>query len=174
MSETWEEIKNIFSETFEKIKANIESINTFSWQSLVVGAVCLLIIIFYPKIEKRLPAFLVAVVVGALMVKFIPGLDNGVFTIGELYTIPSGFPEFALSGMEFSLAKVSAVLPDAFTIAILAAIESLLSCVVADGMIVHFNQPQDIQWIYNLCAIVCIIPFSLYYLLGMDEEKAES
>lgn len=46
--------------------------------------------------------------------------------------------------------------------------------VVADGMMVHFNQPQDIQWIYNLCAIVCIIPFSLYYLLGMDEERAKS
>ena len=67
--------------------------------------------------------------------QFIPGLDSGVFTIGELYTIPSGFPEFALSGMEFSFAKVSAVLPDAFTIAILAAIESLLSCVVADSMV---------------------------------------
>lgn len=122
-------------ETIEKIEANIHAIGTFSWQALLVGAVSLAILIIYPKFEKRVPPSLIAVVVGALMVKFIPGLDNGVFTIGELYTIPSGFPKFALSGMEFSFAKVSAVLPDAFTIAILAAIESLLSCVVADSMV---------------------------------------
>lgn len=122
-------------ETIEKIEANIEAIGTFSWQALLVGAVSLAILIFYPKFEKKVPPSLIAVIVGALMVKFIPGLDNGVFTIGELYTIPSGFPSFALTNMEFSFAKVSAVLPDAFTIAILAAIESLLSCVVADSMV---------------------------------------
>lgn len=122
-------------ETIEKIEANIEAMGTFSWQALLVGAVSLAILIIYPKIEKRIPPSLIAVVVGALMVKFIPGLDGGVFTIGELYTIPSGFPKFALSGLEFSFEKVSAVLPDAVTIAILAAIESLLSCVVADSMV---------------------------------------
>ena len=122
-------------ETIEKIEANIEAISTFSWQALLVGAVSLAILIIYPKFEKKVPPSLIAVIVGALMVKFIPGLDNGVFTIGELYTIPSGFPSFALTNMEFSFAKVSAVLPDAFTIAILAAIESLLSCVVADSMV---------------------------------------
>ena len=122
-------------ETIEKIEANIEAIGTFSWQALLVGAVSLAILIVYPKFEKKVPPSLIAVIVGALMVKFIPGLDNGVFTIGELYTIPSGFPQFALTNMDFSFAKVSAVLPDAFTIAILAAIESLLSCVVADSMV---------------------------------------
>ena len=122
-------------ETIEKIEANIEAIGTFSWQALLVGAVSLAILIIYPKFEKKVPPSLIAVIVGALMVKFIPGLDNGVFTISELYTIPSGFPSFALTNMEFSFAKVSAVLPDAFTIAILAAIESLLSCVVADSMV---------------------------------------
>lgn len=122
-------------ETIEKIEANIEAIGTFSWQALLVGAVSLVILIIYPKFEKKVPPSLIAVIVGALMVKFIPGLDNGVFTIGELYTIPSGFPSLTLTNMEFSFAKVSAVLPDAFTIAILAAIESLLSCVVADSMV---------------------------------------
>ena len=122
-------------ETIEKIEANIEAIGTFSWQALLVGAISLAILIIYPKFEKKVPPSLIAVVVGALMVKFIPGLDDGVFTIGELYTIPSGFPKFALTGMDFSFEKVSAVLPDAFTIAILAAIESLLSCVVADTMV---------------------------------------
>ena len=122
-------------ETFEKIEANIHAIGTFSWQALVVGAVCLAILIIYPKLEKRVPPSLIAVVVGALMVAFIPGFEEGVFTIGDLYTIPAGLPKVDFSGMDLSLAKITAVLPDAFTIAILAAIESLLSCVVADSMV---------------------------------------
>ena len=122
-------------EALEKIEANIDAISTFSWQSLLVGAVCLAILIIYPKLEKRVPPSLIAVLAGALMVKFIPGLDEGVFTIGELYTIPAGLPKIDFGGMDISLAKITELLPDAFTIAILAAIESLLSCVVADSMV---------------------------------------
>ena len=130
-------------ETIEKIEANIHNITTFSWQALLVGAVCLAILIIYPKFEKKLPPSLIAVVVGALMVKFIPGLDEGVFTIGELYSnIPSGFPKFTLGGLDFNFDKILAVLPDAFTIAILAAIESLLSCVVADKMVDSKHNPN--------------------------------
>lgn len=144
-------------ETVEKIQANIDAIGTFSWQALLVGAVSLAILIIYPKFEKRIPPSLIAVVVGALMVKFIPALDSGVFTIGELYTIPSGFPKFALTGMDFSFAKVSAVLPDAFTIAILAAIESLLSCVVADSMVSsHHNSNAELvaQGMGNIVSVL--------------------
>lgn len=122
-------------EAIEKLEANFEAISTFSPAALLVGAVCLAILIIYPKFEKRVPPSLIAVFAGVLMVKFIPGLDDGVFTIGELYTIPAGLPKVDFGSMDFSLAKISAVLPDAFTIAILAAIESLLSCVVADGMV---------------------------------------
>lgn len=129
-------------ETLEKIEANIHAMGTFSWQALLVGVVCLAILIIYPKLEKRVPPSLIAVIVGVLMVKFIPGLDEGVFTIGELYTIPAGLPKFALSGMDISLSKVMELVPDAFTIAILAAIESLLSCVVADGMVNSKHNPN--------------------------------
>ncbi len=122
-------------ETIEKIEANIASIGTFSWQALVVGVVCLAILIFYPKVEKRVPPSLIAVVAGALMVAFIPSFQEGVFTIGDLYTIPSGLPKVDFGSMDFSFEKIKAVIPDAFTIAILAAIESLLSCVVADSMV---------------------------------------
>ena len=122
-------------ETIEKIEANIHALPTFSWQALLVGVVCLAILIVWPKFEKRIPPSLIAVIVGALMVKFIPALDAGVNTIGELYTIPVGLPKVDLGAMDLSFAKISAVLPDAFTIAILAAIESLLSCVVADTMV---------------------------------------
>lgn len=122
-------------ETLEKIEANIEFIGTFSWQALVVGAVSLAILIIYPKFEKRIPPSLIAVLAGALMVAFLPGFEAGVYTIRDLYTIPSGLPKVDFAGMNLSFEKVSAVLPDAFTIAVLAAIESLLSCVVADGMV---------------------------------------
>ncbi len=122
-------------ETIEKIEANIKFMSSFSWQALIVGAVSLAILIIYPKLEKRVPPSLVAVLVGALMVAFLPGFENGVYTISDLYTIPAGLPKVDFAGMNLSFEKVSAVLPDAFTIAVLAAIESLLSCVVADGMV---------------------------------------
>lgn len=144
-------------ETVEKITANIEAISTFSWQSLLVGAVCLAILIIYPKFEKKIPPSLIAVIVGALMVKFIPTLDSGVNTIGDLYTIPAGLPPFALKGMEISFAKISAVLPDAFTIAILAAIESLLSCVVADSMVNsrhNSNAELTAQGLGNIASVI--------------------
>lgn len=122
-------------ETMEKLAANYEAIGTFSPEALLVGAVCLAILIIYPKFEKKIPPSLISVIVGVLMVKLIPGIDNGVFTIGELYTIPAGLPKMDFGGMDFSFAKIAAVFPDAVTIAILAAIESLLSCVVADSMV---------------------------------------
>lgn len=129
-------------EAIEKVEANIHNISTFNWQSLVVGAICLAILIIYPKFEKRVPPSLIAVVVGALLVKFIPVLDSGVYTIGELYTIPSGFPKFTLGSVNIDLDTVISLIPNAFTIAILAAIESLLSCVVADGMIKDKHNPN--------------------------------
>ena len=121
-------------EAIEKIEANMHNISTFNWQSMLVGAICLAILIIYPKFEKKIPPSLIAVVVGALLVKFIPALDNGVYTIGELYTIPSGFPKFTLDNVNIDLDTVVSLIPNALTIAILAGIESLLSCVVADGM----------------------------------------
>lgn len=129
-------------EALEKVEANVEYISTFNWQSLLIGAVCLAILIVYPKFEKRVPPSLIAVVVGALLVKFIPVLDSGVYTIGELYTIPSGFPKFTLGTVNVDLNTVISLIPDAFTIAILAGIESLLSCVVADGMTNSKHNPN--------------------------------
>lgn len=122
-------------EAIEKMEANIEFIGTFSWGALIVGVISLAILIIYPKFEKRIPPSLIAVLVGALMVALIPVFDKGVYTIGDLYTIPKGLPKLDFGAMDFSVNKIIAVLPSAVTIAVLAGIESLLSCVVADGMI---------------------------------------
>ncbi|MBQ7106787.1 MAG: sodium-independent anion transporter [Clostridia bacterium] len=129
-------------ETIEKIEANIKFIGTFSWEALVIGVISLAILIFYPKLEKRVPPSLIAVVVGALMVGLISVFSNGVYTIGDLYTIPAGLPKIDFGSMDFSVKKIVAVLPDAVTIAVLAAIESLLSGVVADSMINSKHNPN--------------------------------
>lgn len=129
-------------ETLEKIEANIAAVDTFSPWALLVGAVSLAILIVYPKFEKRVPPSLIAVVVSALLVNLIPALDAGVYTIGDLYTIPVGLPKVDFGGMDLSLAKITAVLPNAVTIALLAAVESLLSCVVADGMVNGKHNPN--------------------------------
>lgn len=129
-------------ETFEKIEANIEAIGTFSPWALIIGLISLAILIVYPKFEKKIPPSLIAVVVGALLVKFIPAAGEGVFTIGELYTIPTGLPKMDFSSMNFSADKITALIPDAVTIAVLAAIESLLSCVVADSMTDTTHNPN--------------------------------
>ena len=122
-------------ETIEKIEANFEYLKTFSFEALIIGVISLAILIVYPKLEKRIPPSLIAVVIGAVLVGLIPVFSNGVNTIGDLYKIPSGLPKIDFSQMDFGTEKIIAVLPDAVTIALLAAIESLLSCVVADGMI---------------------------------------
>jgi len=144
-------------ETMEKLHANIDAISTFSPESLIVGAVCLAILIICPKFTKKIPPSLISVVVGILMVKFIPGLDAGVFTIGELYTIPAGLPSVDFGGMDISLRKVMDVFPDAVVIAILAAIESLLSCVVADSMVnSHHNSNTELmaQGLGNIASVL--------------------
>ena len=143
-------------EALDKLKANWDAISTFSWQALLVGAVCLAILIIYPKFEKRVPPSLIAVIAGALMVAFIPGLDDGVYTIGELYSIPSGLPHPTIGGIDFSFSKIAAVFPNAVTIAVLAAIESLLSCVVADKMIgsLHNSNAELVaQGIGNIASV---------------------
>ena len=129
-------------ETIEKVEANIHFFNTFSPWALVIGVISLAILIIYPKLEKRLPASLIAVIFCSLLVNFIPALSNGVYTIGDLYTIPAGLPKMDFTGFNFSMEKIISVLPDAFTIAILAAIESLLSCVVADTMVNAKHNPN--------------------------------
>lgn len=129
-------------EALEKMEANIYFADTASFWALLIGAISLAILIIYPKFEKRLPPSLIAVIVGALMVKFIPALDNGVYTIGDLYTIPTGLPKVDFASFDFSTEKIISVIPNAVTIALLAAIESLLSCVVADGMVNSKHNPN--------------------------------
>lgn len=117
-------------ETMEKLEQVIVCIGTVNLTAVGVGLLALAILIVWPKFFKKIPPSLIAVVVTAALVKVFALPVN---TIGNLYTISSSLPSFHVPAFSFEL--VNAVLPDAFTIAVLAAIESLLSCVVADGMV---------------------------------------
>ena len=136
----------------EKLKADVAFAGTVNWQAVIVGVVCLAVLIVWPKISEKIPGSLIAVIVGIVMVK---GIGMHVNTIGDLYTISNALPKPVMP--DFSLETVGRMLPDAFTIAILAAIESLLSCVVADGMV------QDTVPIWSLLRRVRVISV-LHYL----------
>ena len=117
-------------ETMQKLRAFAAGFGTMNTHAVIVGLVCLAILIVMPKITEKIPGSLVAVLVGIVMVKFLPLQVN---TIGDLYSVSNALPAFHMPAFSYDVIQGS--LSDAFTIAILAAIESLLSCVVADGMI---------------------------------------
>ena len=116
-------------ETMEKVEEVIHQIHTFNYEALIIGLVSLAVLIIFPKFIKKIPPSIFAIIISAVLVKVF---DMNVNTIGSLYTISSALPVPSLP--EFSFDTVKAIIPDAFTIAVLAAVESLLSCVVADGM----------------------------------------
>ncbi len=118
-------------ETMEKLAVFFENITTVNLWAVLVGVICLAILILWQFIGDKvpIPGSLVAVVVGIAVVAIFKLPVN---TIGDLYSVSSAPPTFRLP--EFSLTLVKDMLPNAFTIAVLAAIESLLSCVVADSM----------------------------------------
>jgi len=125
------EIASVPSEFFERIASYAHHIGTINPFAVLIGAIALIIMIVLPKINEKIPASLVAIIATTLIVKFC-GLD--VATIGSVYGKLSGaFPKIALPNVSLSL--IRDLISPAFTIAILAAIESLLSCVVSDGMI---------------------------------------
>lgn len=117
-------------ETPEKLALVFEHISTINPWALGVGLLGLAILIVWPKISKKIPGSLIAVLVGSV-VCLIPVISTN--TIGSLYTISSSLPKFSFP--EITGERILALLPSAFTIALLAGIESLLSCVVSDKMV---------------------------------------
>ena len=117
-----------------------------NWWAFGVGMFSLLVCIFMPKLTKRIPGSLAAIVIATLAVwllnRFAPeswGVAS-LKTIGDLYTLPHGVPVPHLPSMELAegetfLSMIRQLFPSAFTIAMLCAIESLLSAMVADGVI---------------------------------------
>ena len=118
-----------------KIKVYIESFNTINWYSFGIAAISLIVIFLWPKINKKVPGSLIVIILAtvvSLILEHTLGWKTD--TIGSRYgAIPSSLPAPTIPGISLDLIKQ--LFPTAVSIAVLAAIESLLSAVVADGMI---------------------------------------
>lgn len=136
-------------ETLDKLGLVFTHISTVNLWAVLVGVVGLAVLILWPKLCKKIPGSLIAVLVGAVAVSIA---NLSVNTIGTLYTLKSGLPKFNLPTVTFN--KILTLFPNALTISLLAGIESLLSCVVSDGMIndKHNSNTELIaQGVGNIC-----------------------
>ena len=118
------------SEFLARIRMLLHFVGTTRWQTVAVAATSLAIILLWPRLTKRVPGSIIALVLATAVVA---GFHLPIETIGSKFGgIPQGFPHFALPNVQ--TAHILPLLPSAFTVALLAAVESLLSAVVADGM----------------------------------------
>ena len=138
-------IESVPADFIEKWICYFSNITSVNWGAFAVGLLSLLIIIFTPKVSKKIPGSLVAIIIMTLVVWLLKEFTNFEFvnsikTIGDLYELPSGIPapklpEMNLAEGETIWSVIRSLMPAAFTIAMLGAIESLLSAMVADGVI---------------------------------------
>ena len=142
------QMNDLFGMGIEDVPANFidkwicyfYNIGNIDWWSFAVGILSILIIVYTPKFSKKIPGSLLAIVIMTLLcwvLERFAGVTS-IATIGDLYTLPSGLPEWRLPALpegETIFSTMQQLLPVAFTIAMLGAIESLLSAMVADGVI---------------------------------------
>lgn len=125
------EIASVPSEFLNKVIAYVQNISTINLTSTIIGVVAIIIMLFWPKVTDKIPGSLIAIIITTAIVYFAKLPVN---TIGSVYgELNSAFPTFHAPA--FSMKLVQEMISPAFTIAILAGIESLLSAVVSDGMI---------------------------------------
>ncbi|WP_419725059.1 SulP family inorganic anion transporter [Terrisporobacter petrolearius] len=124
-------IKDVPAEALHKIVAYMENLNSFHVITFLIGLACILIMVYWPKVNKSVPASIIALVFATLVVKIF---SLNVDTIGSLYSnISSTIPMPSIP--KINMDKIIQLIQPAITIAVLASIESLLSCVVSDKMI---------------------------------------
>lgn len=127
------EMAKVPADFIEKWIAYFQAADTINWASVVVGVLSILIIVVTPRFSKKIPGSLIAIVVltvGVWLLKTYAGV-NSIETIGDHFTIKAMLPEAQVPAITWEVVK-SLVAP-AITIAVLGAIESLLSATVADG-----------------------------------------
>ncbi|MCB4205198.1 sulfate permease [Deferribacterales bacterium Es71-Z0220] len=123
-------IKKVPAEFFEKLVEYSKHIGNINLSATIVGLVSILIIVYSKKITMKIPGPFLAVVFGVAAIYL---LKLPIETIQDRFgSIPSGLPTPTFPNI--TMDKIKALIPDAITIAVLGAIESLLSAVVADGM----------------------------------------
>ena len=147
------QIDNVPSDFIEKWIIYFQHIGNIDWWSAMVGLASVAIIAVIPQFSKRIPGSLVAIVVMTvvtLLLKQYAGV-NSIETIGDRFSIDSQLPEAVVPALSWETIK--GLVAPAMTIAVLGAIESLLSATVADGVIGdHHNSNTELigQGIANL------------------------
>ena len=134
-------IENVPANFIDKWVCYFKNIANIDWWSATMGVLSIALIAVTPKFSRKVPGSLLAIIVMTIIawvLREYAGVTS-IKTIGDLYTLPSGLPSFALPQLNFDdgsfFATIQALAPVAFTIAMLGAIESLLSAMVADGVI---------------------------------------
>ncbi|MBP3408240.1 MAG: STAS domain-containing protein [Bacteroidaceae bacterium] len=133
-------IENVPANFIDKWLCYFDHASDIDPWSTGMGILSVLLIALTPKFSKKIPGSLLAIVVmtvAAFLLKEYAGVTS-IKTIGDLYELPSGLPPFVIPSLQEGVslwATVQALAPVAFTIAMLGAIESLLSAMVADGVI---------------------------------------
>ena len=118
------------SDFFGRIQVLLAHIGTGDWPTVMVAITSLAVILLLPRLTKRVPGSIVALLLGTIVTALF---HLHIATIGTRFGgIPTGLPPFALPHLRADL--ILPLLPSALTVALLAAVESLLSAVVADGM----------------------------------------
>jgi SulP family sulfate permease len=136
-------IDKLPSDFAERMEAIFEHLGTIRWQATLIGCTALGIILLWPRFNRRIPGSMIALVVTTLIGLFFSKFfELNIETIGSKFPggIPSGLPELKLPAIDWP--SVRDLLPAATTVAMLAAIESLLSAVVADNMSGDKHEPN--------------------------------
>jgi len=126
------------SEFLPRMRLLVEHLASINTAAVALGLATLAIILLFPRVTKRIPSSIVALLVctGVSVLFHLP-----VETIGSKFGgIPRGLPPFALP--DFHSEHILPLIPAAFTVAMLAALESMLSAVVADGMTGDRHNPN--------------------------------
>lgn len=125
------QVEHVPADFIEKWGVFIESASTFNLAACAIGFACIAIILVWPRVSHRIPGSLVAIIVATAAVHLF---DIPVETVGTRFgSVPNDLPTPQFPAISWAL--INQLFSPAITIALLAAIESLLSAVVADGMI---------------------------------------
>lgn len=126
------QIADVPSDFIDKWLSYFGAIDTISWRSVIVATATILIIVFTPKISKKIPGSLIAIIVMTVLAYFMRKYGIQIETIGDRFG--SDFALSAPKAPNVTFEMIRMLMPAAFTIAMLCAIESLLSAIVADGV----------------------------------------
>ncbi len=136
------QMKDLFGMTIDKIPGDFlskwavyaQNISSISWWSLLIGLLSIAIILLAPRISKKIPGSLIAIIILTIVVYLMRTYFGitGIETIGDKFEINASLPQ--PEAISINMETINRLLPSAFTIAMLGAIESLLSATVADGV----------------------------------------